>query len=192
MSASLSSGLGARSLRGKPCNVSFIVISIGSNVEPEQNLRSAVRFLRREFDDLVLSPVYRSAAVGFDGADFLNLVASARTDAAPDWVAARLRHIETDHRRDRSAPRLGPRTLDLDLLLYDEQVLKKGILRLPRAEITEHAFVLRPLADLLPNARHPLMGMTYSELWARFPQKNAQPLWPIALTWDEHTSNDPV
>lgn len=167
--------------------MSTIVVSIGSNVEPEQNLRSAVRFLRRDFNDVVLSPVYQSKAVGFDGADFLNLVVSARTDMAPDSVVARLRHIEADHRRDRSGPRWGPRTLDLDLLLYDDQVRREGVLRLPRAEIVDHAFVLRPLADLLPNAQHPLLGLTYAELWARFPQ-NTQPLWSITFGWDERTS----
>lgn len=160
-----------------------IVISIGSNVEPEQNLRSAVRSLRQVFDCVVLSPVYRSEAVGFAGADFLNLVACAHTNQSPHEVVDRLREVEAAHLRDRSGPRFGPRTLDLDLLLYDDQVLTGPRLRLPRAEITEQAFVLRPLADLLPTGRHPVLGRTYAELWARFDQ-GSHALWPIPFAWD--------
>lgn len=165
-----------------------IVISIGSNVQPETNLRSAVRSLRLHVDDVVVSRVYKSKSVGFDGADFLNLVVSAHTNESPAGVVEQLRQIEAAHQRDRNGPRLGPRTLDLDLLLYDDKVLTEATLRLPRAEITEHAFVLCPLADLLPNARHPLLGQTYAELWARF-DREAQPLWPIPFVWNGETPN---
>lgn len=166
----------------------IIVISIGSNVEPEFHLRAAVRALRREFDDVRLSPVYQSKAVGFDGADFLNLVASARTDESLEGVVARLRKIEAAHGRERPSARFSPRTLDLDLLLYGDEISAVPTLRLPRAEITQHAFVLRPLADLLPKARHPLLGQTYAQLWSNFHQA-AQPIWPIDFDWSERISD---
>jgi len=183
------SGDRARLGRRETHSVATIVVSIGSNVEPEQNLRSAVRSLRRVFDQIVLSRVYRSKAVGFEGADFLNLVVSAHTNEGSRNVVDRLRDIEAAHRRDRSGPRFGPRTLDLDLLLYDDQVLAESNFRLPREEITEQAFVLRPLAELLPNARHPVLGRTYAELWASFDQVS-QPLWPIPFAWDEQAQED--
>lgn len=161
-----------------------MVISIGSNVEPEFHLRSAVHVLRQQFDEVELSPVYQSKALGFDGADFLNLVATARTEETPAGVVTRLREIEAENGRDRASARFSPRTLDLDLLLYGDEILNGPSLRLPRAEIIEHAFVLRPLADLWPNARHPVLGQTYAQLWSSFDQAS-QSIWPIAFDWSE-------
>lgn len=161
----------------------MIVISVGSNIQPESHVRSALGSLRHSFGDLQVSRVYESRAVGFEGANFLNLVVCAQTDEAPEAVASRLRRIESEHRRDRSGPRFGPRTLDLDLLLYDDLVREGPGIRLPRAEITEQAFVLAPLADVLPNARHPVLGETYAQLWAKFDQRS-QELWPIPFAWD--------
>lgn len=148
-------------------------LSLGSNVDPEANLRSAIAALRARFGTVRLSRVYRTGAVGFDGADFLN--AAAVVDTGLDAVAldAWLHALEDAHGRDRSAPRFGDRTLDIDLVLYDDLVLDgPGNLRLPRDEL-RHAFVLRPLAEIAPDMVDPRSGCTLAEAWARSAERDS-------------------
>jgi len=90
-----------------------------------------------------------------------------------------LAQIEARQGRLRGGGRFGPRTLDLDLLLYGDQVFSAGGINLPRNEITEYAFVLRPLADIAPDEAHPVLKKTYAELWRDFP-RSGQRLWPVA------------
>ena len=155
-----------------------VYVSIGSNVEPEPHVRSAIRALRAGFGPLIVSPVYRSRAVGFDGDDFLNLVVGFDTARDPGAVQAGLRRIEADNGRVRGAARFAPRTLDLDLLTYGDQVIEAEGLSVPRAEIVRYAFVLRPLADIAATERHPVDGRSYAELWAAF-DASGQPLHAI-------------
>ncbi len=158
-----------------------VYISIGSNIDAENNIRTAVNALRDHYGRLILSSVYESEAVGFEGDNFLNLVASLKTDEDVHAVAATLRRIEDENGRDRSAPRFSPRTLDLDLLLYDDLVLKDADLELPRDEITKNAFVLLPLEEIAPQLIHPLTGKTMCDHWLNF-DKESQKLWPVSLT----------
>ncbi|HEU5397829.1 MAG TPA: 2-amino-4-hydroxy-6-hydroxymethyldihydropteridine diphosphokinase [Gammaproteobacteria bacterium] len=143
-------------------------VGIGSNVEPEQRVRQAVKLLRERFGAIRLSPVYRNAAVGFEGDDFLNLVAAFETALDVDALNAALDEIELACGRERGAARFTPRTMDLDLLLYGDRVSAAPV-KLPRPEILKYAFVLKPLADLVPDRRHPGTDSTYAELWARYP-----------------------
>ena len=159
-----------------------IYISIGSNIEAEQHLRQAVAELRMHFGELQLSSVYESESVGFDGDNFLNMVVGLDTDEDVHRVVQTLRQIEDRHGRVRSGPRFSARTLDLDLLLYNDLVLKENGLELPRGEITHNAFVLWPLAELAPELVHPVRQQTMASLWQRF-NKDSQKLWPIPLEW---------
>ncbi|HEX7030485.1 MAG TPA: 2-amino-4-hydroxy-6-hydroxymethyldihydropteridine diphosphokinase [Gammaproteobacteria bacterium] len=141
-----------------------VYVSIGSNVEPERHVRYALGALRERFGELDVSPVYRTAAVGFEGDDFLNLAVGFATDEAVEAVDAALDAIEASAGRDRDAARFAPRTLDLDLLLYGDAVIDAGGIRVPRKEITRYAFMLRPLADIAGDFRHPQTGETMLDL----------------------------
>ncbi|MGE5625423.1 MAG: 2-amino-4-hydroxy-6-hydroxymethyldihydropteridine diphosphokinase [Bacillota bacterium] len=143
-----------------------VFVGIGSNVEPEKHVRRAVELLRARFGALRLSPFYRNPAMGFEGEDFLNGVAAFETGLGVPELNDALDAIELHCGRERGAARFAPRTLDLDLLLYGERVSDAP--RLPRPEILKYAFVLKPLADLDPNRRHPQTGKTYARHWEEF------------------------
>jgi 2-amino-4-hydroxy-6-hydroxymethyldihydropteridine diphosphokinase len=157
-----------------------VYIGVGSNVDPEVNIRRGIRLLRRAFGDLIVSPIYESPAVGFAGDNFYNLVVGFDTALDPKVVIQALHTIELHCGRKRDAPRFSPRTLDLDLLLYGDWVLHEEKLELPRRDILEYAFVLRPLADIAGDLLHPVTGQRIGDLWQRF-ERNAQPLNPVNL-----------
>ena len=148
-----------------------VYVSIGSNVRPSHNVRSCLRSLEATFGDLTVSSVYRTRAVGFEGEDFLNLAVGFDTGMEIHAVAARLREIETAHHRIRNTHKFSPRTLDLDLLLYDDVVLEEEGLSIPRDEITRYAFVLRPLAEIAGARCHPRLGISYEALWEAFDKR---------------------
>ena len=155
-----------------------IYISIGSNIDAEKNIRLAVHALEKHYGKLILSSVYESEAIGFDGDNFLNLVAGLNTKEDVHTVAATLHQIEDDNGRDRSGPRFSARTVDLDLLLYDDLILQNEALDIPRDEITKNAFVLLPLEEIAPQLIHPLSGKTMCDHWLKF-DKESQKLWSI-------------
>ena len=157
-----------------------IFIGVGSNVEREKHIRAGVRALREVFTGVLVSPVYENAAVGFAGDDFYNLVVAADTDQEASATYDLLRRIEDRHGRDRAQPRFSPRTLDLDLLLYDDLVMSNPQFRIPRDDIEKYAFVLRPLAEIAADGVHPVSGKTFAELWREF-DRAGQELRAVSL-----------
>ena len=157
----------------QPSKLEPVYISIGSNVEPEQNIRSALAMLKNEFPVLLRSSVYRNPAVGFEGEDFLNLVAGFESALPAELVVERLAWIEQVHGRHRQHAKFSPRSLDLDLLLCGQQVLNQGKLKLPRDDVTRYAFVLGPLAELVPDFEHPVSHKTIQTLWGEFPDQQS-------------------
>ena len=153
-------------------------VSLGSNVEREENIRGAVAELERRFGELVLSRVYESEAVGFDGDAFFNMVVGFNSDLSPGELMNRFRDIESDFGRVRGSAKFSSRTLDIDLLTYNDLVTKGEGYELPRGEITKYSFVLLPLAEVAPDQIHPVIGKTFSEMWKAFDAEK-QPLWPV-------------
>ena len=145
-------------------------LSLGSNIDAEANIRSAMRALQADFQDVMFSPVYRCPAVGFEGEDFINLAARILTELKPLELRNYLAALENRHDRDRTAPRWSSRTLDVDILLYDDLCLMSPVLEIPRREILTAAFSLKPLADLAPDLVHPVTGERIADLWDRFPR----------------------
>ena len=159
-----------------------VYISIGSNIEPARHVRLAVMALHEYYGELAISRVYESASVGFEGDNFYNLVVGLETEQGVDEVNRTLHEIEDRYGRERSGPRFSARTIDLDLLLYDDLVMQQGKLVLPREEILQNAFVLWPLAEIAPQVVHPLEKNSMAELWERF-DKTKQQLTPIEFDW---------
>ena len=158
-----------------------VYLGVGSNIERERYITAGLDALAGLFGDMEISPVYESDAIGFDGQPFLNLVVGVNTDLSLADMAKRLRHIEFEHGRPQNATRFSARQLDIDILTYDDLVGVIDGVELPRGEILENAFVLRPLADLAPEARHPDNNITYAELWTRF--EKAQEIHQVAFSW---------
>ena len=144
-----------------------IWVSVGSNIERETHIRAALAELRALFGELVVSPVYESQAVGFDGAPFFNLVVGFFSELPPATLHGLMREIEARHGRERGGEKFAARTLDLDVLTYGDRVTDEGGKALPRDEIVDYAFVLAPLADVAADERHPALGERYADLWAR-------------------------
>lgn len=160
-----------------------VYFGLGSNIEPDRYLRLGVDELRRRFGELRLSPVYRSAAVGFDGDDFLNLVLACHSDLGPDELLGEIEAIHALAGRRRGEEKFSARTLDIDLLMIDDQVVDAPPVKLPRNDVLSCAFVLKPLLDLEPDLAHPETGRRLEEHWAEFDQAS-QPLEKIEMDFD--------
>lgn len=157
-----------------------VYLGLGSNVEPAANFRLGIAELKRRFGELELSPVYSGPAIGFDGDDFLNMVVGLQTGVTPEAILAMIEDIHRVARRERDGAKLKPRTLDVDLLLYDDLVVDAPGRDLPRSDVLDYAFVLRPLADLAPDLVHPATGRTMREHWQDF-DATSQPLTRVHL-----------
>jgi len=145
-----------------------VYLGFGSNQAPERHFELGLAALRDHFGQVDLSPLHRSPAVGFDGADFLNAVARIDTHLSVGDLKQWLTELENRHGRDRDQPRYSDRTLDIDILLYGQACGVVDGLTLPRDEILEQAYVLRPLAELAPDLVHPVTGRCMADHWADF------------------------
>ena len=152
-----------------------VYVAAGSNVAPERHMRQAVAELERDFPGVRFSSWYRNRAHGFEGEDFINLVAGFDTPLPVQEVLERLHAIERRCGRGRDAPRWAPRSMDLDVLLYGDLECDLPGLKLPRPDLLKRAYMLGPLAEIAPQVRHPTAAVTIGELWQRF-DRAAHPL----------------
>jgi 2-amino-4-hydroxy-6-hydroxymethyldihydropteridine diphosphokinase len=139
-----------------------VYIGLGSNLDnPETHIHTALAELRcLALDDVVVgSPLYITSPVGPpDQPDYVNAVAGFATRLAAHELLNGILGIEQKHGRQRAGNQWGPRTLDLDLLLYGEDVIQTEVLTVPHPRIKERAFVLKPLADIAPDLKIPGQG----------------------------------
>ncbi len=156
-------------------------VGLGANLgDAAAALRAAAAALQAVpgVQALRLSPLYRSAPVDAGGPDYVNAVAELLTTLGPQALLAQLQRIEHEHGRQRPA-RNAPRTLDLDLLLHGDARLGGAELALPHPRMCQRAFVLRPLADLVPTLRLP-GGAVVTELLPALAAQRCERLEPPA------------
>ncbi len=153
-------------------------MSVGSNIEPEKNIRSSLRLLGERVTIRAISTVFRTEPVGPAGQpSFYNCVADVETGLAPiDLKRQVLRGIETALGRTRTADKYAPRTIDLDLILYDGIVMKSDDLVLPDPDILKRPFLAAMLRELAPDLAMPGTGEKISDAAAGFSPVKMKPL----------------
>ncbi|HLC76403.1 MAG TPA: 2-amino-4-hydroxy-6-hydroxymethyldihydropteridine diphosphokinase [Candidatus Peribacterales bacterium] len=143
----------------------IVSIALGSNIDASQNMRSAAMLLRERFSTVAFSPVYRTKAMEVENQeDFLNAVCRIETEKSAEDL---LENLETIERTLKKNPpyRYGPRTIDLDLLLYGGEIIHTPRLIVPHPKMEERRFVLEPLLTLIdPESMHPSFDAPWSAL----------------------------
>ena len=157
-----------------------VYLGLGSNIEPDKNLGTAIRELRGRYGAIDVSTVYRSKAVGFEGDDFLNLVVRLWSDESPLEICEEIERLHNLSGRDRNGEKWASRPLDIDLLLYNDLVIDDKPVRVPREDVLRYSFVLRPLAELAPDLVHPVTGRTMLAHWQEF-DADSHPLEPVGV-----------
>jgi 2-amino-4-hydroxy-6-hydroxymethyldihydropteridine diphosphokinase len=151
-----------------------VYITVGSNIAPEQNLRACLELLSATYQVVSISPVYETAPVGStEQAPFLNAAVNIQTDQDPASVKTTLLRIETTLGRVRDpGNKNAPRTIDLDIALWDDAILTYGSKpwRAPDPDILRFIHLARPLADLAPTYPHPETGETLESIAGRLDQ----------------------
>lgn len=150
--------------------MALVAFCIGSNENAAANIRLALDELQARFGALCCSNVYRSAALGFDGADFLNLVALTETEEPLTEVVVWLKELERRMGREPDKPRFSSRPVDVDLFVPGAPDGAFGALTLSHQDVMESAFVLRPLAELLPARGLGPGGVSFGDLWKGYDQ----------------------
>lgn len=152
-----------------------VFVAAGGNIDPARRLPQALTGLHAAFGELRVSPCYANAAFGFAGDDFHNLVVAFDTVLPLSAVLARLHAIEEACGRDRHAAKWAPRAMDLDVLLFGDEVGEFPGAVLPRPDLVKRPYMLGPMAELAPAVVHPTLGRTMAELWAVFDKTGWQP-----------------
>ncbi len=139
------------------------VFDLGTNIDREESLATALAHLTEQFELKRASSVYRSLPVGMAAQpDFFNISLEVQTDLPPEDIPPILRSIEDQMGRDRNAPKFGPRNIDIDLILYGDLVCED--LSLPHPQCRSELFVVSPLAELYPDGSHPKTGESWRDL----------------------------
>jgi len=147
-------------------------ISIGSNIDKDIHIPSSLTSIKKLFGKIICSSLYETEAVGFEGENFHNLIAQFDSPLDARDIAKQLKQIEHEHGRTRDDRKYAARTLDLDLILHGDLILKDSNLQIPRDEIENYAFVLEPLAEIAPNFVHPVSHKSYAQLWDEYDKTN--------------------
>ncbi|MCS7206340.1 MAG: 2-amino-4-hydroxy-6-hydroxymethyldihydropteridine diphosphokinase [Dehalococcoidia bacterium] len=165
--------------------MTLVYLGLGSNLgDREGYLRQGVRGLHQRAGDVIgLSPIYETAPQGYaDQPRFLNMVVCLQTPLDPLALLDTCLALESAAGRTRPFPN-APRTLDIDILLYDERVFTSERLTVPHPRMAERAFVLIPLSDLAADVVHPTLGISVGALARRVGHEGVRPWSPPPLAW---------
>ena len=154
----------------QPTKKTEVFLSLGSNIDPERNLKYACRELKKAFGNIQISSVYRNKPIGFEGNDFLNMVVKVKSTFNPNEMLDFIRGLEAATGRDIGIGAFDSRTLDIDMLLFGSLVHPEKPFKIPRNDIELYSFVLCPLAEIEPDGIHPITGKTFKDLWESFDQ----------------------
>jgi 2-amino-4-hydroxy-6-hydroxymethyldihydropteridine diphosphokinase len=148
----------------------LVYLSLGSNVgDRDHHLREAILRLETTGRIVSVSSFYETEPVEFtDQAWFLNCAVALETTETPKQLMAALLHIEQEMGRQRTGKK-GPRPIDLDILLFADAVVESRELTIPHPALQRRRFVLEPLAEIAPQARHPVLKKTVRELYDALP-----------------------
>jgi GTP cyclohydrolase IV len=152
-----------------------VYLALGSNIENRQDyLAAAIARLREVIDLHSISSIYETEPVGYlEQPSFLNMVCSGETDLSPHELLKYVKELESSSGR-RPTFRNGPRTIDIDILLYDQLKIEQEDLVIPHPRMSTRAFVLVPLAEIAPAIREPASGQTIQALLAKVSKQGVQ------------------
>ena len=125
----------------------LVHLNVGSNVNKEQNINTALQMLSEKFGTLKKSGIFTSKAVGFDGDDFFNIGVNITTDLQPNELVIVLRKMEDDIGRDRSSAKFSDRVIDIDIVFFGDKIIPE--LNIPRDDILKYQFVLTPFLEIM-------------------------------------------
>ena len=161
-----------------------VYAGLGSNVDKEKNISAGLKSLASHFSPLVISMVYESEPLGFDGDNFYNLVVGFDTDLSVSEVVRIFKSIESSSGRMPASQNVSAKTishtLDIDLLLFGDLIQHDDQIDVPRNDIKQYSFVICPLAELAGDSRHPETGLSLAEMWQSF-DKDGHQLKPVTL-----------
>ncbi len=152
------------------CRANLAYLSLGSNIAPERNLPAAVHRLAEYGRVAAISSVWESPPAGFDGQpDYLNAAVLLETSlSAQELRETAIAEVEAALGRVRTGNKNAPRTIDIDIMLFNCDTLRVGRRRIPDPEVLERPFVAIPLAEIAPGYVHPETGETLAAIAARF------------------------
>lgn len=143
--------------------MSLITISLGSNINPSENLKKALDEISKFSKIKIISKIYKSKSVGFEGDDFLNQVIACEVNSNLNHTHLQLKTIEKEMGRKRNIKKFSDRVIDLDLLTFNDEIHNEEI-TIPHPDILKYAFVLIPLAEICPKLLHPVVNKSVEEL----------------------------
>ena len=150
-----------------------VFVSIGSNINPRNNIEK-VKIILDDLFDCTYSSLFETAAEGFVGNKFINCVVRFDTNLLLTELRKKCKQVEKEMGRTEDQKGMSDRIIDLDIILYGDQVIKDNDFDIPSKDIDNYLFVLEPLAEIAGSLHHPVSNLPFSELLIAFKKNNNQ------------------